>query len=116
VDYWAQPDLRNSFYDGIFAHMFATLTGGVFLTGFALHLGMSEMLIGFLAAMPFLGALCQLPAAHHLTRGGGKKRLCLRAARGARLAWLLPHGRLKEVLSKAVAADRGDAHAGHDQL
>ena len=30
--------LKNAIYDGIFANMFATLTGGVFLTGFALHL------------------------------------------------------------------------------
>ena len=31
-------DIKNSNYDGMFAHMFATLTGGVFLTGFAIHI------------------------------------------------------------------------------
>lgn len=47
-------DLNRSIFEGIFAHMFATLTSGLFLTGFAIHLGMSVFEIGLLAAMPFL--------------------------------------------------------------
>lgn len=81
-------DLRNSVYDGMFAHVFATLTGGAFLTGFALHLGMGEAMIGALAALPFMATLFQIPAAAHLVRHGSRRGLCLRAARMARLAWV----------------------------
>ncbi len=84
----SDQDLRNSIYDGMFAHVFATLTGGAFLTGFALHLGMSEVLIGALAALPFLATLFQIPAATHLVRHGRRRTLCLRTARAARVAWL----------------------------
>jgi hypothetical protein len=58
---FANQDFRNSFYDGMLSHMFATLAGGVFLTGLALYLGMNELMIGLLAATPFLGAGFQLP-------------------------------------------------------
>jgi hypothetical protein len=44
--------IKNSFGDGIFATVFATLTSGVFLTGFAIYLGMDEFAIGLLAAIP----------------------------------------------------------------
>ena len=56
-------DLKNSIYDGMFANAFATLTGGVFLTGFALYLGMNEFMIGLVAAMPFMVTVFQLPVA-----------------------------------------------------
>ena len=56
-------DTRNSFIDGIFAHTFATLTGGAFLTGFALYLGMNEFLIGLMGAMPYLALSCVIGVA-----------------------------------------------------
>lgn len=43
-----EPDLnqgmKNSYLDGMLANAFAVLTGGVFLTSFALHLGMNEFI------------------------------------------------------------------------
>ena len=59
------PDnLKNSIYDGMFANIFATLMGGVFLTGFALYLGMNEFMIGVVASMPFIVTVFQVPASY----------------------------------------------------
>ena len=81
-------DSRNSFIDGIFANMFATLTGGVFLTGFALYLGMDEFMIGLLGAIPFIGTIFQLPASSFVQRYGVRKKTCLLCAAIARIVWL----------------------------
>jgi len=48
----------------MFANIFATLTGGVFLTGFALYLGMNEFMIGVVAPMPFIVTVFQVPASY----------------------------------------------------
>lgn len=64
-DVVAFQKVRNapySFGDSIFATVFETLTGGVFLTGFALYLGMGVTAIGLLAAIPYIATLFQLPA------------------------------------------------------
>jgi hypothetical protein len=57
-------DLKNSIYDGMFANAFATLTGGVFLTSFALYLRMNEFMIGVVASMPFIVTVFQVPASY----------------------------------------------------
>jgi len=82
-------DIRFSFYDGMFAHVFATLTGGVFLTGFALHLGMTDLMIGLLASLPFLVTAFQLPASIHISRHGERKTMAFHGALAARGAWIL---------------------------
>ena len=64
MEQYSKTDLRNSFYDGMFANIFATLTGGVFLTGFALYLGMNEFMIGVVASMPFIVTVFQVPASY----------------------------------------------------
>lgn len=81
-------DLRNSYIDGMFANIFATLTGGAFLTGFALHLGMNEFMIGLLGAMPFIATIFQLPASYFLQRTGARKKCCILWAVAARLLWV----------------------------
>jgi len=81
-------DIRSSFYDGMFAHVFAILTGGVFLTGFALHLGMNDFMIGLLASLPFLVTVFQLPASIHISRRGARKTTAFHAALAARAAWI----------------------------
>jgi len=85
----AESDLRRSVYDGIFANVYATLTGGAFLTGFALYLGMGEVLIGVLAAIPYLTTLLQVPASYHVLRTGRRKAVCVRAAGAARYTWVV---------------------------
>ncbi len=44
--------LRISTFEGSFAQIHITLTGGMFLTGFALYLGATPFYIGLLAAIP----------------------------------------------------------------
>jgi hypothetical protein len=83
-----KKDLTNSIYDGIFASMFVTFTGGVFLTGFALSLGMNELMIGFLAALPFLVTIFQLPTSYLIEKSGRRKDIARRAAAVARLIWV----------------------------
>lgn len=81
-------DLKNSIIDGMFANMFATLTGGLFLTGLAMYLGMNEFMIGLLSAIPFLTTIFQLPASYYLEKKGVRKPLTTRGALAARLLWL----------------------------
>jgi MFS family permease len=83
-----KKDLNNAIYDGVFANMFATLTGGVFLTGFALSLGMNELMIGLLAALPFLVTIFQLPTSYLIEKSGGRKDIASRSAAVARLIWI----------------------------
>lgn len=83
-----RQDLRNSMYDGLLANMFATLTGGVFLTGFALYLGMNELMISLLAAIPFLVTVFQIPASYIIGRIDRRKALAYWAALVARVAWV----------------------------
>jgi MFS family permease len=81
--------IKNSFGDGIFATVFATLTSGVFLTGFAIHLGMNEFAIGLLAAIPYAATLFQLPASIMIARTGQRKGITIFNAACGRLTWLL---------------------------
>jgi MFS family permease len=81
-------DLKNSIYDGMFANAFATLTGGVFLTGFALYLGLNDFMIGLVAAMPFMVTVFQLPAAYLAQKTGNRKQIAYWAAAFARGLWL----------------------------
>jgi len=64
MEQYSKTDLRNSFYDGMFANIFATLTGSVFLTGFALYIGMNKLMIGVVASMPFIVTVFQIPASY----------------------------------------------------
>ena len=84
-----KTNLRNSIFDGMFANMFATLTGGVFLTGFALYLGMNEFMIGLLASMPFLVTIFQLPVSYLIEKKGGRKNISFLGAFFARMLWIL---------------------------
>jgi MFS family permease len=83
-----EDDLRNSIYEGVFGNIFATLTGGVFLTGFALYLGMNEFMIGLLASLPFLVTVFQWPVSHLIEKNGGRKIFWYWGAAAARLLWL----------------------------
>lgn len=88
MDFHQNDNLKNSILEGIFAHMFATLTGGVFLTGFALYLGMDEFMIGLLASMPFLVTILQLPVSRIMERNGRRKDFWYWSSAAARLLWI----------------------------
>lgn len=54
--------LKSIINDGLSSQAMVTFTSGVFLVAFALNLGASNILIGVLAAIPFLMQPVQLPA------------------------------------------------------
>ncbi len=85
-------DLKNSINDGMCASVFATLTAGVFLTGFALYLGMDEFSIGILAAIPYAATLFQLQGSYLIAKNGRRKRLAVFSAAIARAMWLIVLG------------------------
>ncbi|MGH7135154.1 MAG: MFS transporter, partial [Pirellulales bacterium] len=80
--------LRLSISEGALACAMGTLTGGIFLTGFALALGASSFQIGLLAAMPALANFAQLLGAWIIERTGHQKRVCLGALMVSRVLWL----------------------------
>jgi MFS family permease len=74
---------------GSFQAIMGQLTGGVFLTGFALALQAGNELIGLLAALPLGIKLTQLYTSWRIERAGHWKRSALRAAIVSRGALLL---------------------------
>ncbi|HVX11007.1 MAG TPA: MFS transporter [Pirellulales bacterium] len=81
--------MRLSIGEGALACAMGTLTGGVFLTGFALALGASRFQIGLLAAMPTLANFAQLLGALIIERTGQQKGICLGALSLSRILWLV---------------------------
>lgn len=68
--------LRACTAEGIFAEVVTACAGGAVLTGWALHLGCSPLLVGIIAALPQLAQIMQLPAAW-TTSLLGHRRACL---------------------------------------
>ncbi|MCS6926198.1 MAG: MFS transporter [Candidatus Binatia bacterium] len=81
--------LRLSIWDGIFANLYANLTGGVFLVGYALALKASEVQIGLLAAFPLLANLVQPFSTYFIELIGRRRPLALLGGTFARLIWLV---------------------------
>ncbi len=81
--------LRLSTLDGALAAIFGALTGGVFLTGFALRLGANDLVIGLLAALPLLATVAQVSGAYLIERVGRRRAVCVGGAGVSRLLWLL---------------------------
>src|SRR5262245_47770804 len=86
---WAQlrSSLLASHCEGASAEVFAACAGGGVLTAWALHLGASPLVIGFLAALPVASNVLNLPAAW-LTHVVGRKRLAVAAVGASRLLYL----------------------------
>lgn len=66
--------------EALFSGGAAALTSGVILTAFALHLGASNVMVGILAAMPFLAQLLQLPAIQLVERWRRRKQIAVFAS------------------------------------
>lgn len=80
--------MNFSVAEGALATIMGTLTGGVFLTGFALEMGATRLQIGILSALPICANLVQLGGAYLLERRGECKSLCLTTTIISRLLWL----------------------------
>jgi predicted MFS family arabinose efflux permease len=81
--------LTLSIWDGIFANLYANLTGGVFLVGYALALKASEVQIGLLAAFPLLANLIQPFSTYCIELIGRRRPLALIGGAFARSLWLI---------------------------
>lgn len=75
---------RAMVQDAAWASLVGALYGGVILVGFALELGASPLVIGVLAAIPFLSQLAQIPAVLLIERLRERRRLALIAVCAAR--------------------------------
>ena len=82
-----RASLDASVAEGAAAEVFGACAGGAVLTGWALYLGASPMVIGLLAALPVASQMIQLPAAW-LTQRLGAKPLAIAAIGASRLIWL----------------------------
>lgn len=54
------PNQLRFIGEGLAANSYATLTGGVFLTGLALYMGASDTVAGFLTAAPLIASVAQV--------------------------------------------------------
>jgi MFS family permease len=81
--------LRNVIKDGLTSQAMGTLTGGVFLVAFALKLGASNMVIGLLAAIPFLAQLIQIPSIYLIEKYRSRRAICVYSSALSRMFWLL---------------------------
>ncbi len=82
--------MRNITIAWAFGAMFMYITGaGSARTKFAQLMGMPPLGFGVLSALPFLGALMQLPTSYFLARYGHRKRLLLIAGIAYRGLWMV---------------------------
>src|SRR5687767_14138151 len=83
--------LVASTWEGAFAQAFITWTSGVFLVDFARRLGGDAVVLGVLAALPFLAQTAQVGTAWVYERAGvGRAAITRRTLLAARLLWLAP--------------------------
>jgi MFS family permease len=75
--------------DGLATQAMVTLTSGVFLVAFGLHLGASNTVIGLLAAIPPLTELIQMPAISVVENIRNRRLVCVGASIIARLFWVV---------------------------
>jgi MFS family permease len=80
---------RLVLYDALASEAMGTLTTGVFLAGFAVDLGASNVAIGVLAAVPFAVQFLQLPAVALVERVRRRRSICTWAA-GIGRSFLIP--------------------------
>lgn len=81
--------LRYVVKDGLASQTMVTLTSGVFLVDFALHLGASNTVIGLLAAIPPLTQLLQIPSIYLVERYQNRRKIAVFSAGSSRFFLLL---------------------------
>lgn len=80
--------LKISIIEGAFAHIYANLTGSIFLPSFAILLLASDLEIGILAAIPFFGTIAQIFGSVLVEKFGNRKKIAIFFAYCSRLLWL----------------------------
>jgi MFS family permease len=72
-----QKGLRISVIEGVFAQVHINLTAGMFLTSFALYIGLNNIGIGLLSAIPAFFTGCAFFAIYLINIFGNRQRLCV---------------------------------------
>ena len=80
--------LKYSIAEGFFAHMYANLTGSIFLPAFALLLMAGDLTIGFLASIPFFATIAQILGSVIVEKYHQRKKTALVMALISRILWL----------------------------
>jgi MFS family permease len=80
--------MRISIIEGAFATVHIGLTGGAFLTGYALMLGAGDVSLGVLAAIPFAAQVFQLASAYLTARTGKLKTFAVWGGLLGRFTWI----------------------------
>lgn len=83
-----QKGLRYVLKDGMCSQTLAVLTTGVFLVAFALKLGASIELVGFIAAIPPLTQILSFFAAYIVQKYKKRRALCMISSFSSRIFWL----------------------------
>ncbi|MBM3314434.1 MFS transporter [candidate division WOR-3 bacterium] len=81
--------LRVSIVEGAFAMLYATLAGGMFLTGLALYSGANSLQLAFITAIPPLATGFGFLSGYLVRRAGSRKRLVLWTAGLGRAAFFV---------------------------
>jgi len=111
--------LRLVLLDSLASETMGTLTSGVFLAGFAVALDASNLMIGVLAAIPFLVQFLQLPAVLLVERLRRRRMLSVVSSLIARIfilaiaaTPLLPHGSSIVAVAVLVALNQSFSAVG----
>jgi MFS family permease len=81
--------LSRSVADGLFGTIWTSLTGGVFLVGYALKVfHASSSLIGILAALPLFANIVQVAGSLLIEKTGKRKPACIAGVLAGRLTWV----------------------------
>jgi hypothetical protein len=84
-----QSGLRAVIKDGLASQAMVTFTGGAFLVAYALKLGASNVTIGFLAAIPPLTQLIQIPSIFLVENLRKRRAISIFGSASSRIFWLL---------------------------
>lgn len=84
-----EKGLSNVVKDGLTTQAMSVLTGGIFLTAFALALGANNLVIGLISAIPAYAQLAQVPAVYLVERYRTRRRICVCASAVSRIFWLV---------------------------
>ncbi len=87
-----QRDMKLSKLDGVYSNIMTTTTTGVFLTGFALALGLDNVQIGIMAALPAFANLFQIFGSYFVQKTGSARKICLVSVFSHRILWIMVAG------------------------
>ena len=81
--------IKFSYVQSMLSAIFAASTGGMFLIGYALQLGATDVQIGLMSTIPMLTIVVQLLSSMLIERGISRRRLTIAASLVSVLGWLV---------------------------